>query len=259
MTNKQFSDERICVVEDLAGSVGQLWRDLQNKNKQKTFFVAAPISNTPYPLYQWVIKNANDFYHWENFQFLLMDDQVIEAKNGHFSYIPLSNAANFENKIKEMFLGPLEEKIAFPVSKSVLKPDLQDLSSFDTELTQHQGIDLLILAIGEGGHYAQVMPSTKETVGFHISELMESYKKRHETSGSFKDSQFQKSGMSLGPRQVLEAKNVIVIVNGERKREVTKELLSSDSFHPEFPLSIIYHPVVYKKVKIFLTPEVLSK
>lgn len=62
--------------------------------------------------------------------------------------------------------------------------------------------------------------------------------------------------MSLGHKQVLEAKNIVVVITGANKRELAKDLLSRDSFGPEFPLSIIHHPKVRKKTEILLTKEV---
>ncbi|WP_329239031.1 hypothetical protein OG417_36900 [Actinoallomurus sp. NBC_01490] len=61
--------------------------------------------------------------------------------------------------------------------------------------------------------------------------------------------------MSLGPQQVLEADNVVVIVSGSRKRALADELLSYKAVTPEFPLSIIHEPSVRQRVRIFATPD----
>ncbi|GEM_PF-5395807 len=62
--------------------------------------------------------------------------------------------------------------------------------------------------------------------------------------------------MSLGHKQVLEAKNIVVMVTGESKKELAKELLSYDSFNPNFPLSIIHHPIMKAKTQLLLSQEV---
>src|SRR5258708_5630217 len=104
------------------------------------------------------------------------------------------------------------------------------------------------------------MPSTLEEVGWHIAHLLSEFQKSHTEKGSnsYEGANFREYGMSLGPQQVLQAKNIIVIISGEKKRELTKQLLSYTSFNPEFPLSIIYHPKVFDRVEIFLTEDVLK-
>lgn len=118
-------------------------------------------------------------------------------------------------------------------------------------------LDLLILALGIKGNYANIMPGTSLETGWHITKLLPEYISYH-TQHAFEGSIFRNHGMSLGHQQVLTAKHVVIIISGEKKRELTKELLSYKEFHPEFPLSIIYHPQVKDKLEIFLTEDVLD-
>lgn len=250
---------KIHIASELGESIGLLWQSYQNQHKSDNpFIVASPISNTPLPIYQWITANAKEFSHWDDFRFVLMDEQVVKEQ-ASFSYIPLSDPASFENKIKQMFLLPVEKEIGIPISQSILKPDLGNLQDLDKEMAQHTGIDLLILAIGEEGHYAQVLPGTQKTVGFHVAELLESYKQKHQQTGTFSGSQFQQYGMSLGPKQVMSAKRIIVIISGEKKRELTKQLFSLNSFDPQFPLSIIYDEDIKDRVQIYITEDVLDE
>ncbi len=82
------------------------------------------------------------------------------------------------------------------------------------------------------------------------------FKQYHETK-AYKDSHFRDYGMSLGPQQVLNTKHVVVIISGEKKKDLAQELLSRDSFDPEFPLSIIHHPKVWDRVEVYLTEDVV--
>ena len=115
---------------------------------------------------------------------------------------------------------------------------------------------MLILAIGVRGNYANVMPGTSESTGWHAAYLLPEFNQYHE-SQSYAGSHFREYGMSLGPQQVLKAKNVVVIASGERKKELVKQLKSYDHFDPEFPISIIYHPKIKNRVEVYLTPDVL--
>ena len=141
----------------------------------------------------------------------------------------------------------------------MLKPDLSNLSEFDTLMDDHGGIDLLILAIGAKGHYAQVMPGTALKTGFHVTKLIPEISETHTKKGSdsYAGATFREYGMSLGPKQVLGAKKVIVMITGVNKKELATELFSHTSFDPQFPLSIMYHPAVAKKTSVYVTKEVV--
>jgi len=247
------------IVDSLAEPVGNVWKSFQN-NTKGLFYIASPISNTPAPIYEWIITHANDFKNWRKLRFVLMDEQVKKTSSGNFAYVSLTDSANYETKIKAMFLTPLETKVNFPVSDGVIKPEITNLTAFDEEIENHGGLDLLLLAIDVNGQYAQVYPGTSIRKGFHIAKLQETYRERHtkSTGLTFSGAHFQEQGMSLGPKQVLSAKRVIIIISGSHKQKVTQQLLSYREFNPDFPLSIIYHPRVKEKVKIFLTKDVLA-
>ena len=235
------------VVPSLAEPVGTRWKNLQSRyTKDGPFFVASPLSSTPLPVYEWIINHAADFENWGKVRFVLMDEQL-EGKQPPFTYIPSNDPASYEGFARENFLKPLQEKTGVEIP--VLKPPDSHIEDFGTE------IDLLILAIGVKGNYANVMPGTLEETGWHVTHLLPEFNQYHENT-SYSGSHFREYGMSLGPKQVLSAKNVIVIISGEKKKDLAKELLSHDSFDPEFPLSIIYHPKVRDRVEIFLTEDV---
>lgn len=240
------------IVESLADPVGRIWKDLQNKS-DGLFYVASPLSSTPLPIYQWIIDHANEFAQWNKMRFVLMDE-LVEKKNSGYAYISPDDTASYERFAKEKFLNPLQNKIS-TFKREVIKPDLTTISTFDTPL------DLLILALGIEGNYANIMPGTALNTSWYIEILLPEYVTAHTQQGSnsFEGATFTNYGMSLGHQQVLQAKNIIVIISGEKKRDLTKELLSYKDFTPAFPLSIIYHPQVRNKVQIFITQDVLKK
>ncbi len=244
------------IVPSLAKPVGELWRNLQTK-QEGLFLVASPLSRTPLPIYEWIIQNANSFPNWDNFRFVFMDEQVEEI-NGKPHYVPIDDPASLEGFGRKHFLHPLGKQVSVPEEQMILKPDLNNFQEFDLMLEQHNGLDLLILAIGEEGHYALVMPGTPLEKGYHAARLSPKVVTQHvEKGGAYEGASFSESGMSLGPQQVLSAKHVVIIISGEKKRELAKELLARDSFDPQFPLSIIYHPKVKDRVEIYMTEDVV--
>lgn len=238
------------IVPSLAEPVGNLWKELQSKyTKDNNFLVASPLSSTPLPVYQWIIDNAEQFENWYRVRFVLMDE-MLEGENPPFNYVPTDDPASYEGFAKRHLLEPISKKVT--ISTEVIKPEASGIKGFDTE------IDLLILAIGVKGNYANVMPGTTEETGWHIAHLTPEFRQTHTQQGSqsYEGANFREYGMSLGPQQVLSAKNVVVIISGDKKKNLAKELLSRDSFDPEFPLSIIYHPKVHDRVEVYLTEDV---
>ena len=240
------------IVESLAEPVGTLWKELQTKHtKEGLFYVSSPLSSTPLPIYHWLVEHVEEFENWDKVRFVLMDE-MLEEEQSPFTYVPVDDAASYEGFARKHLLEPLHAKV--PMTTSVVKPEMTRIEGFQTD------IDLLILALGVKGNYANVMPGTEEKTGWHVAHLTPEFRQAHtqKDSQSYSGAHFREYGMSLGPQQVLTAKNVVVIISGEKKRALAKELLSYDSVKQDFPLSIIYDPQVKKRVQIFMTKDVLD-
>jgi 6-phosphogluconolactonase/glucosamine-6-phosphate isomerase/deaminase len=240
----------------MAEYVGSCWRELQNKEATNSdFIVASPLSSTPLPIYRWVLSNTDKFQNWSQFRFLLMDEQIEDSSE--LSYVSLSDEASYEAFARDKFLTPLSVAIRKQVEDFLIKPSLTEFSNLDDRLKKNKGLDILILAFGEDGHYAQVMPGTAVSTGFHVSKLSAALSELHTkpSSISYPNATFRKRGMSLGPLQVLEAKNVFVIASGKSKAKAASELLSLNDFNIGFPISIVHHPNVRDRVQFCYTND----
>lgn len=258
--------ENIHVVKSLGEVVAPIWAKQQEQYTKDDglFYVSSPLSSTPLPLYKKLIEDAPSIPNWERMRFVLMDEQV-EGDKPPFSYISLNDPASYEQFARRHFLEPLGQKVRL-ANDVLMKPDLSDLERFNATIVDHNGIDLLILAIGVKGNYANVMPDTEISSeealqkGWHVTHLISEFRQIHTQGGSqsFAGAQFREYGMSLGPKQVIDAKKVIVIVSGKKKSNLAKELLSRNAFKADFPLSVIHHPMVKDKIQIFLTEDVIK-
>src|SRR3989344_6138295 len=241
---------KVIIVPSLAEPVGNVWKNLQAKyTKKGNFYISSPLSSTPLPVYEWVIANCKFFKNWHKVKFVLMDE-MLEDNRSPFKYVPLDDPASYEGFARKNLLEPLAKKVA--VSQGVIKPELSKIKKFETP------IDLLILAIGVKGSYANVMPGTAVQTGWHIAHLIAEFRQIHTQQGSksYEGANFREFGMSLGPQQGLIAENIVVIISGEKKRELAKKFLAQKNFNPNFPLSIIYHPLAREKTTVFLTEDV---
>ncbi len=194
------------VVDSLGEPVGRHWQRLQNA-RRGTFRVAAPLSGTPLPIYEWIVAHAREF-DWNDVEFVLMDELVENGK-----YVSHEDPASYERFAEQHFLGPLGRDIP------VIKPELENISLFDVE------IDLLILAIGVEGNYANVMPGTLLQTGWQIAQLTPAFREVHTSAnGAYESAEFREFGMSLGPQQVMSAKHVLVIASGGSKGPPSNKL-----------------------------------
>lgn len=244
--------------EEMAEYVGSCWRELQSRASPSLgFIVAGPLSSTPLPIYHWVLSNLEKFNNWKSFHFLLMDEQLEDGEKPE--YVPLSDTASYERFAINNFLTNLSTKIERTVEEILIKPKLNEFSSLDDQLDMHGGVDILILAFGDDGHFAQVMPGVDLTIGFHVAELSALITELHTNpfSSSFPNAQFRKKGMSLGPSQVLTAKNVFVIASGKAKTNAVSQLLALSDFRKEFPISIVHHSLVRDRVQFCFTSDCL--
>jgi 6-phosphogluconolactonase/glucosamine-6-phosphate isomerase/deaminase len=246
-------------VRDLAEAAGQLWREVQNQvSPAKEFIVASPLSSTSLPLYQWVIENADTFTNWNRFRFLMMDESLENADQ--LRYVDVKSPTSFSRFAHERLLRPLSDLKKIDIDQAFLLPELENFRAIHERLTQHSGIDLLILAVGLDGHYAQVMPGTLLDVGYHVSRLSEKTSEGHTHSSRspFYGHEFGKYGMSLGPQQVKDAKSIVVLITGATKHLVISDLLKRKTFDPNFPISLICHPEICGRVELFVTEDALD-
>jgi 6-phosphogluconolactonase/glucosamine-6-phosphate isomerase/deaminase len=240
------SKNHIHVVPSLAEPVGKLWQKLQVEHTSDGYFnVASPLSSTPLPVYDWIVEHKSDFPHWEKVRFVLMDEMV-EGSSTPFSYISQGDNASYERFARQHFIDRLDKNVP------ILKPNVIDMGDAPS-------IDLLILALGVHGNYANVMPNTSIETGWHIAHLSPEFRQTHTNreSKSYAGANFREYGMSLGPQQVLRAKHIAVIVSGQAKATLTEELLSFKDFDPAFPLSIVHDPSIKQRVQFYLTEDTL--
>jgi 6-phosphogluconolactonase/glucosamine-6-phosphate isomerase/deaminase len=186
---------------------------------------------------------------WQEVVFVLMDEQV-DGSPPAFQYVACDDAASYEAFARRNLLDPLRTKLG--VAIPVTKPHLATIK------TCTQKVDLLILALGVQGNYANVMPGTPLNVGWHVARLTTMFQQVHTEpgSGSYEGASFREYGMSLGPQQVLTAGEVLVIVSGYQKHDLAERLLAYDGFDPAFPISVIYDERVAPRVTLFITEDV---
>ncbi len=102
-------------------------------------------------------------------------------------------------------------------------------------------IDLALLGIGMNGHVGFNEPGSTFDSICRVVSLDETTKSVGQKY--FETKQDLKQGITIGLKQVLETRTVILIASGEKKRSIVKTLLDKKEGDPSFPVSSLWkHP-----------------
>ncbi|MGD0582256.1 MAG: glucosamine-6-phosphate deaminase [Bacteroidales bacterium] len=106
----------------------------------------------------------------------------------------------------------------------------------DDFIRKYGTVDMMLLGVGMNGHLGLNEPGTSFDLYSHIVDLDETTKivGQKYFSGNVKLTR----GISLGIKYIMEAKTVILQMNGTRKAEVARKLIESE-VSPAFPASVI--------------------
>ncbi|MBQ7307182.1 MAG: glucosamine-6-phosphate deaminase [Clostridia bacterium] len=117
------------------------------------------------------------------------------------------------------------------------------------KLLENTPIDLQILGIGVNGHIAFNEPDSHFTKGTHLVNLTEDTINANSRFFESKD-QVPTQALSMGIRNIFNAKKIILLANGENKKDAVEKMLKGN-ITPYLPASILQlHPdctVIYSK------------
>lgn len=106
----------------------------------------------------------------------------------------------------------------------------------DAFIRKYGPIDMILLGAGMNGHLGLNEPGTSFDLYSHIVNLDETT--RIVGQKYFSGKVNLTSGVTLGVKYIMEAKTVILQLNGERKADVAKRLIESE-ISPAFPASAV--------------------
>lgn len=112
-------------------------------------------------------------------------------------------------------------------------------------------LDLCILGMGKNGHLAFNEPGSSVKDSCRIVQLANSSKK-HEMLGVMKGT--LDKGITIGLKEIMEAKELLLIVSGEGKSQACKKLLEKVTPF-EFPASVVYQ---HDNYSILIDEETLN-
>lgn len=97
--------------------------------------------------------------------------------------------------------------------------DLQDVCTrMDAHLSELGGIDFLLVGIGVNGHIGFNEPGTSFDLHAHVAELAPVTKTTAQKY--FQGETVLEKGLTLGIRQIMDARTVVLMANGARKTDI---------------------------------------
>ena len=151
-------------------------------------------------------------------------------------------------------LGPLKvsaDRICFFDGRA---NDLQaECDRIEKFINEHGGIDVAILGLGMNGHIGMNEPGVSLDMRSHVIDLHPITR----TVGQkyFKEETELAQGITLGMATLLEANNLIVVVSGQHKADITQKMIEDD-MSPNVPATLLRnHPAL----KIYLDSDAASK
>lgn len=117
----------------------------------------------------------------------------------------------------------------------------KECREFCKELNRRGGIDLLILGLGENGHLGFNQPGTPLNGTAAVASMDERLEKRiRQETGT--PAGIPLGGVTLGLRDIMHARRIVLVAKGENKRAIVKQMLTGP-ISSDCPASILQlHP-----------------
>lgn len=194
----------------------------------KRFLLGCPTGRTPRPFYEALARRRPDLSH---VVFVMMDEYL----DSRFEYARVHSCHDFVARYIREPLGVRDEAIWFP--------DPKDPRAYDARIADAGGVDFFFLASGAtDGHVAFNPPGTPRDSRTRIVALSE--ETRRDNLETFPDfgsiENVPRHGVSVGIDTIARAREVLMVVWGESKRETLRRIRAAMRYDPSWPATVIH-------------------
>lgn len=196
--------------------------------KQGRVNLAITAGKTPLKVYEYLVPEVKEKAYLSHVHYYNFDE--IPHKMGNQLGITMS-------ELNELYFEPAE------ISKDNIHPlNEQNYLEQDERIARNGGLDCILLGIGEDGHYCGNLPNTTNFEDF-TSRVDCDEKMKERLSGHFDDPEdIPDYYITMGPRSIMAAEQLVLIADGSRKAKIMKEFLEG-KVTSEIPASILkMHP-----------------
>lgn len=197
--------------------------------KKKNLILCAATGNSPKGLYHKLItcsKKQKGLF-----------EQVIILKLDEWGGIPENHPATCESYLRTSLLDPLGISSARYISfhSNPLEPSAE-CARVQSELNNKGPIDVCILGLGSNGHIGFIEPGPFLEPHCHVAHLSEKSLQHSMVQSLESKPAF---GLTLGIRDILNSRKIILLISGEKKEKVSKAFLSG-KISTALPASLLW-------------------
>lgn len=175
--------------------------------------LAITAGSTPKRMYEYLTEVVKGKAYYQQAYFYNFDEIPFRGRSG--DGVTITNLRN-------LFFTPAGIK-----EELIQKLTLDNFKKHDQKIDHEGGLDLVLMGLGADGHFCGNLPNTTHfhdtTVEFPIKGEMVEIVAHGELGGDF--SLVPDSYVTMGPKSIMAAKNLIVIVSGEAKAQALKNML----------------------------------
>ena len=151
--------------------------------------------------------------------------------------LPLGDSHTCENYLRRLVLNPLkvspDRYIGFDSQPTDANSECQRI---ERAVDDVGGIDLMILGVGVNGHLGLNEPAGELQLGCHVADLAPTTRGHSMLKGAAKD---VVQGLTMGIRNILAARQIILLAFGEHKTALVRDL-QSRRVSTHFPASFLW-------------------
>ncbi|MDX2066917.1 MAG: galactosamine-6-phosphate isomerase [Haliscomenobacter sp.] len=209
---------------------------LQAIQKKPNLLLCAATGNTPTATYQALVAQKS----------LFSADQLRIFKLDEWGGVPMDHPGTCESYLQEHLIRPLNIPADRYFSFQSNPADPQEECARVQQLLAQEGpIDLCVLGLGVNGHLAFNEPGAYLQPNCHIAQLTED-SLGHSMAKDMQDVKLY--GLTLGMGDILAAREIVLLISGAAKVEITQRLLEA-KISSQLPASFLW---LHSNVKVLI-------
>ncbi len=230
-------------AEEIGVAVAEIFTDAVKENPSCILGLAT--GATPIPTYENIIKiHKTEGISFKGVKTYNLDEYCNLPKNDKNSYYTFMHENLFNG------LDILEENVHFLDGNA--EDAQKECKCYDDAINAAGGIDIQLLGIGNNAHIGFNEPADSFTDGSFKVKLTDSTIEANKIY--FEENQMPRYALTMGIKQIMSAKKIILIATGPKKSEAIKNMVKGE-VTPQVPASILQN---HEDVLIFLDEQAAS-
>ncbi len=166
-----------------------------------------------------------------------MFNQLRVIKLDEWGGISMNNPISCEAYLQKHIIGPLQiSKDRYFAFHSSPESTVNECKRIQNEIENYGPIDICILGIGTNGHIGLNEPAPALVAHCHEASLTD-HTLQHQMIQSAIDK--PRFGLTLGMKNILESKIILLLITGSHKQKVTRQLLTQE-ITTQLPASFLW-------------------